>query len=268
MALDIVRLWAIVAVTFTALMGWLFIASRAFSATAGIGSRRGVTGRAPCMPAPLSTRAAAGAPVVTVDTSGPPERGYQLDRPGAALRRPPRGGDPHGQADLRRDRLARRLHRRCQRELRLGRARRGGAPVRQRPRAAGGHLPLRAADVRGDGGLGDDAAGVAVLGRLRVDLAGGRQDRLLDDARRRLDAAHADRAVVRPRRRAPAQGHRHPRHRRRRCPPGRPRHRRRAGGRVPPVPHARARGRGHSGPAGRRARRPSSCETSAASATA
>ena len=55
MALDIVRLWAIVAVTFTALMGWLFIASRAFAATAGIGSRRGATGRAICMPAPLST---------------------------------------------------------------------------------------------------------------------------------------------------------------------------------------------------------------------
>ena len=43
MALDIVRLCAMVAATFTALIGWFFIASRAFAATAGIGSRRGAS---------------------------------------------------------------------------------------------------------------------------------------------------------------------------------------------------------------------------------
>ena len=52
-AFDIVRLWAIVAVTLTALIGWSFIASRALTATAGIGSRRGVAGRAMCMSNPL-----------------------------------------------------------------------------------------------------------------------------------------------------------------------------------------------------------------------
>ena len=91
----------------------------------------------------------------------------------------------HGQADLLGDHVARRLRRRRGRQLRLGRAGRGGARVRQRPRAAGRHLPLRAPDVRGDGLLGDRAHARRPAARhagLRGDLAGGRQGRLLQDA--------------------------------------------------------------------------------------
>jgi hypothetical protein len=50
-------------------MGWLFMASRAFSATAGIGSKRGAVGRARCMPSPCRLDDGR-CPVVVADTSG------------------------------------------------------------------------------------------------------------------------------------------------------------------------------------------------------
>ena len=46
----------------TALIGWLFIASRALTATASIGSRRGAAGRARCMASPSGAPAVAVAP--------------------------------------------------------------------------------------------------------------------------------------------------------------------------------------------------------------
>ena len=58
--------------------------------------------------------------------------------------------------------------------------------LRQRPRAADRDLPLRAPDVRDDGLLGDREhrrREPAVVPGLRRDLAGGREDRLLPDAR-------------------------------------------------------------------------------------
>ena len=60
-----------------------------------------------------------------------------------------------GQANLLDDRLARRLRGRRAGKLRLGRPRRGGARLRQRPREIYRHPPLRAPDVRGDALLGD-----------------------------------------------------------------------------------------------------------------
>ncbi|WP_420898389.1 dihydrofolate reductase family protein [Cryobacterium fucosi] len=56
--------------------------------------------------------------------------------------------------DLHRQHLARRVCGRRTRQLRLERARRGGACLRQRARAWHRHPPVRASDVRGDGGLG------------------------------------------------------------------------------------------------------------------
>ena len=58
---------------------------------------------------------------------------------------------------------------------------RGGPRLRERPRAAGRHVPLRAADVRGDA-LWETMPTDGRAGRhprLRRDLAGGRQGRLL-----------------------------------------------------------------------------------------
>ena len=94
-------------------------------------------------------------------------------------------------------------------KLRLGRAGRGGARLRQRPRAAGRHLPLRAPDVRGDGLLGDRAhrrRPAALHPGLRGDLAGGRQGRVLEDAGDGLQRQDADRARLRPRRGPAAEG--------------------------------------------------------------
>src|SRR5439155_1777769 len=61
----------------------------------------------------------------------------------------------HGQADLLRDYVARRLRRGPARQLRLGRARRGRARIRERAPAVGGHVSPRAPDVRGAGRVGD-----------------------------------------------------------------------------------------------------------------
>jgi len=95
-----------------------------------------------------------------------------------------RGGSPWP-TDLLGDHVARRLRIGQGGPLRLGCAGRGGAYFRQRPRAAGRHLPLRAADVRGDGLLGNRAQSrrpAALDAGLRGDMAGGRQTRVLQDA--------------------------------------------------------------------------------------
>ena len=55
----------------------------------------------------------------------------------------------------------------------------------ERPGAAGRHLPLRAPDVRGNGRLGEPGhrrRPAALHARLRGDMEGGRQDRVLHDA--------------------------------------------------------------------------------------
>ncbi len=94
-------------------------------------------------------------------------------------------------------------------EVRLGRAGRRGARVRQRPRALARHLPLRPEDVRDDGRLGHGPEPRGPLrghARLRRGLAGRGQDRLLAHARSAVDPANADRAGVRSRGRATAEG--------------------------------------------------------------
>ena len=98
--------------------------------------------------------------------------------------------------------VTRRLRGGRRRQVRLGRAGRGGARLRQRPRAAGRHSSPRAPDVRGDGLLGDrrPRRRAARHTGLRGDLAGGRQDRLLADAGDCLQRQDADRARLRPRR--------------------------------------------------------------------
>jgi riboflavin biosynthesis pyrimidine reductase len=58
-----------------------------------------------------------------------------------------------GQADLFDDHLARRLRSGRERQVRLGRARRGSAWLRQRPLSAGRHVPFRTPDVRRAGRL-------------------------------------------------------------------------------------------------------------------
>jgi hypothetical protein len=60
-----------------------------------------------------------------------------------------------GHADLLGDHVARRLRRGPGGQRRLGGTGRGGAHLRQRPRAAGRHLPLRAWFVRGDAPLAE-----------------------------------------------------------------------------------------------------------------
>ena len=138
-----------------------------------------------------------------------------------------------GEADLRDDRVARRLHRGRERPVRLGDAERRGARVRQRPRAADRHLPLRAPDVRDDGLLGESArprSGVSRLPGLRRAMAGGRQDRVLPDALGDGECEDADRARVRHRGGSPAEGLGGARH---------------LGGRTRTSPHTRS-GRGWS----------------------
>ena len=86
--------------------------------------------------------------------------------------------------------------------LEWSRAERRVLRVHHRPRAPGRDLPLRAAPVRGDGGLGDGPhAGRAfgAPGGFRRRLALRREGRVLHDARGRPDGGHAARASLRPR---------------------------------------------------------------------
>ena len=83
--------------------------------------------------------------------------------------------------------------------IRLGCSGRGGARLRQRPRAADRHLPLRPAHVRDHVGLADHgrrSRRVRRGARLRERLAGRRQDRLFDDADLAVHTAHPHRAQL------------------------------------------------------------------------
>ena len=161
--------------------------------------------------------------------------------------------DPlHGQADLFGNHVARRLRRRRGGQLRLGDAGRSGACIRQRPRTADRHLPVRPSDVRGDARLGDHAHAArsdARGARLRGDLAGGRQDRVLDHPPGGDDGADAPRAGARSGPGAEDEGDRIARRQRGRSPsrgagdPGG------TGRRIPPLRQSRRGGRRHRGAA-------------------
>ena len=93
--------------------------------------------------------------------------------------------------------------------VRLGGARRGGARLRQRARAAGRHLSLRPADVRDDGRLGDARGGSGAVGDA-VDFAAiwRAADKVVYSRTlaRRVERPHAPRARVRPRSRRGHEG--------------------------------------------------------------
>ncbi len=125
----------------------------------------------------------------------------------------------------------------------MGRARCRGACLHQRPRADGRHVSVRAPNVRDDGLLGDRAdqsRRVADRTRLQRDLAGGRQDRVLDDSRGRRDNQRADssRAHLRSGLDCADEGRGRDRHRGGRPQPRRARDPSRARRRDPHVPHA------------------------------
>ena len=150
----------------------------------------------------------------------------------------------------------------------LGRAGRGGPPLRQRPGAVGRHVPLRAAHVRGHGGVGRSGSARRRTGlrpRVRRGLARRRQDRVLHDARGRAHGQDAGRARLRPGRRPQAQGGRRARHRHRRPAPRRPGAARRAGRRAAAARRAGRGRRRHALAAGRRPAAAASCSRSAAS---
>lgn len=122
-------------------------------------------------------------------------------------RRQRRRGD--GQADLRVQRVPRRLYRGRKRRLRLGHTERRRVRVHHRPPAVHRHAPLRAAHVRHHGRLGDRCSSGCAVGpdeRVRERLAGGGQDRLLHDPGRGVNCQHAARTPFRSGRGARPQG--------------------------------------------------------------
>ena len=161
-------------------------------------------------------------------------------------------GSPDGQAHLLGDRLGGRLRRGRRGRLRLGGTRRRAAPVRQRPRAAGRHLPLRAPDVPDDALLGDRRHGArpaAFRPGVRRHLAGSREDRVLHDTPISAGRPDTDRTELRSRQDPATEvGHR-ARHDSRRGGPGRAGHQGRAGRRAAAVPGSRHRRRWQAGAA-------------------
>ena len=106
-------------------------------------------------------------------TSRSPAHYGRTTRSSRWCRRRWRSGD--GQADLRVERVPRRLYRGRTRRLRLGRTGRRRVRVHHRPHAVRWHLPLRAAHVRHDGRLGNRRRPGRAVGpheRLRERLAG------------------------------------------------------------------------------------------------
>ena len=106
----------------------------------------------------------------------------------------------HGEADLHRERLPRRLHRRRERQLRFRGAGRRCLRVHHRPPTPGKYVSLRASHVRDDGRVGDrprSGRAIGAHGRVRRHLAGGRQGRVFDDTAGTGDRQDRTRAQLR-----------------------------------------------------------------------